>query len=149
MPRSLSARRTTSTPRKAPKRPSRASARPVKTVRAASADEPSAVVLPSLDDVLFQQGLLSPDHKRGLILAHAHARHARPKVRHWVYISSVALCSALLVMGWWFTVGDWVRARTQLVDTSALQRQIGIESARLEQAYLAPNPVESSSTISK
>jgi hypothetical protein len=105
--------------------------------------------LPSFSDVLFQQGLLTPDHKRGLILAHAHARHARPKVRHWVYISSVAFCSALLLMGWWFTVGDWVRARTQLVDTSMLQRQIGVESARLEQAYLAPNPIETTPEIKK
>ncbi len=105
--------------------------------------------LPSFSDVLFQQGLLTPDHKRGLILAHAHARHARPKVRHWVYISSVAFCSALLLMGWWFTVGDWVRARTQLVDTSMLQRQIGVESARLEQAYLSPNPIETTPEIKK
>lgn len=52
-------------------------------------------------------------------------------------------------MGWWFTVGDWVRARTQLVDTSMLQRQIGVESARLEQAYLSPNPIETTPEIKK
>lgn len=149
MPRSLSTRRPSSSARKAPARSPRPAARATRDTAALSAHEDASMPLPSFSDVLFQQGLLTPDHKRGLILAHAHARHARPKVRHWVYISSVAFCSALLLMGWWFTVGDWVRARTQLVDTSMLQRQIGVESARLEQAYLSPNPIETTPEIKK
>lgn len=143
MPRSLSSRRSTETARKAPARRARSY---VRAVRGESSDKKAAqeapLELPSFTDVLFQQGLLSPDHKRGLILAHAHARHARPKVNRWVYFSSVALCSAILLAGWWLTVGEWVRSRTQLVNTSAIQQQIGAESARLEQAYLGPKPTQ-------
>ncbi len=131
MPRSLTPRRrSVDGARKAP----------VRRVRAVPVKHEAPLELPSFTDVLFQQGLVSPDHKRGLILAHAHARHARPKVRRWVYFSSVALCSLVLMAGWWLTVGDWVRARTQLVDAGAIQRQIGTESNRLEQAYLGVKP---------
>ena len=143
MPRSFTPRRSVDSARKAPARRARSYVRAVRGEEpAAESTKETPLELPSFTDVLFQQGLLSPDHKRGLILAHAHARHARPKVNRWVYFSSVALCSAILLAGWWLTVGSWVRSRTQLVDTSAIQRQIGTESARLEQAYLGPKPTQ-------
>lgn len=141
MPRSLTPRRSVDSARKAPVRRARSYVRAVRGEEAESQHGGAAPLeLPSFTDVLFQQGILSPDHKRGLILAHAHARHARPKVHRWMYLSSVALCSAILLAGWWLTVGNWVRSRTQLVNTSSLQQQIGRESNRLEQAYLGPKP---------
>ena len=88
----------------------------------------------------FQQGLIDPHHKRRLIDAHTHARHARHSPHHhWAMLVGVSFCSALVLVGWWFTVGSWIRGHLNMANRPSFRQEIQHESKRMEEQYQIPS----------
>lgn len=136
--RSSKPRRPTTDARHAP--PRRAVKR-ISVVKHAKAKELAAEPVPALANVgFFQQGLLSAEQKRELILAHAKVRQARNLPHSWFYIMGVATSCLVVLGGWWLTVGSWVRTQMTVAAQTSVQEDVRREMERLEAKYPFPKP---------
>lgn len=142
--RSAPSRRPVSEARHAP--PRRAASRSTAVRKAAvkpklSAHHEEALQEPSLiGSSFFQQGILSADQKRELILAHASARQARTAPRGWVSIFGVAFACLVVAGGWWMTVGSWIQGKMTMAKEPTFQESIRQEMAQMEVLYPVQRP---------
>ncbi|MBP7005705.1 hypothetical protein KBB27_01105 [Patescibacteria group bacterium] len=88
----------------------------------------------------FQQGLLTPDQKRELILAHASARQTRTTPRGWMYVFGVAAACLMVAGGWWMTVGSWIHGKMELAKEPTFQESVRNEIANMEILYPIQKP---------
>jgi cytochrome c-type biogenesis protein CcmH/NrfG len=88
----------------------------------------------------FQQGIVLPQHKRQLILAHAEARKARRMPHKWVYLMGVVASCLVVMTGWWFTVGSWIQGQLTYASQPGIQQEVQQQIGRLEEAYPIAKP---------
>ncbi len=130
-------RRSVTATRRAPPR-STTTRRPSASKESKIAPEPLVISDDGQD--LFQQGIILPHHKRQLILAHAQARQARHMPHRWVYLMGVAASCLIVMVGWWMTVGTWIKGQIMYASQPGIQQDVRENIGRLESVYPVATP---------